>query len=68
MKSTKEKHDADVKNVLKDDGLPTHLLDALHKHEYSTSTSLEELRIALGMGSWAVSVAYYGVFGALVIP
>ena len=67
MKSNKEKHDADVKNVLKDDGLPPHLLDAFHKYENGTSTSLEELRKDLGMGSWAVRLAYNGDFGGVVI-
>ena len=67
MKKKKETHDADVKNVLKNDGVPSHLLDAFHKYENVTTTNLEKLRKELGMGSWAVRIVYNDIFGGVVI-
>ena len=61
------KSDSDVKRVLSDDGLDPNTLDTFHKYENSTTTSLQDLREELGMGSWAVRIAFNERFGGVVI-
>ena len=61
------KSDSDVKRVLTDDGLDSNTLNTFHKYENSTTISLDELRTDLGMGSWAVRIAYNDRFGGVVI-
>lgn len=61
------KSDSDVKRVLENDGLDPKALDIFHKYENSTTVSLDNLRDELGMGSWAVRVAYNDMFGGVVI-
>ena len=61
------KFDDDVKSVLKGDGIPKNSLDTFHKFENITSINLNELRKKLGMGSWAVRLAYNEKFGGVVI-
>tara|TARA_R100000655_G_scaffold80916_2_gene120293 strand:+ start:923 stop:1345 length:423 start_codon:yes stop_codon:yes gene_type:complete len=59
--------DNNVKRVLEDDGLEPSALNTFHKFENCTTTSLEQLRDELGMGSWAVRIAYNDRFGGVVI-
>ena len=61
------KSDSDVKRVLTNDGLDPKVLNIFHKYENNTTVSLENLRSELGMGSWAVRIAYNGRFGGVVI-
>ena len=61
------KEDSDVINVLTDDGLPSDALDTFYKYENTCTVNLEELREELGMGSWAVRIAYNETFGGVVI-
>jgi quercetin dioxygenase-like cupin family protein len=61
------KSDADVKRVLSDDGLDPSALNVFHKYENFTTVSLESLRKDLGMGSWAVRIAYNERFGGVII-
>ena len=61
------KNDANVKNVLTEDGLPEDSLDAFHCYENVTTINLEDLREKLGMGSWAVRIAYNELFGGVII-
>lgn len=59
--------DSDVKRVLKDDGLPINSLKTFHNYENQTTTNLEQLRTNLGLGSWAVRIAYNERFGGVII-
>ena len=59
--------DSDVKNVLKDDGLLKESLIEFHEYENIDTINLEELRAELGMGSWAVRIAYNERFGGVLI-
>jgi quercetin dioxygenase-like cupin family protein len=59
--------DNDVKNVLKDDGLPFGSLKKFHKYENTSTISLQELREELGMESWAVRIAYNKRYSGVVI-
>lgn len=61
------KNDNDVKSVLEDDGLTAESLDSFHQYENITTVNLEDLREKLGMGSWAVRIAYNELFGGVVI-
>ena len=61
------KNDDDVKNVLKEDGLGSDSLCSFHQFENITTINLEDLRDELGMGSWAVRIAYNELFGGVVI-
>ena len=61
------KADSDVKNVLTDDGLPQEALEVFHQYENTTTINLEDLRLKLGMTSWAVRIAYNDRFGGVVI-
>lgn len=59
--------DCDVKNVLKDDGLPQDSLITFHDFENVNTINLQHLRDKLGMSSWAVRIAYNDRFGGVVI-
>ncbi len=59
--------DSDVKNVLKDDGVPGDSLKTFHQYENTTTINLQQLRDELGMGSWAVRLTYNDRFGGVVI-
>jgi quercetin dioxygenase-like cupin family protein len=61
------KRDDDVKRVLTDDGLDPDSLDVFHKYENFITVSLDSLRKDLGMGAWAVRVAYNDRFGGVII-
>ena len=56
----------DVVQVLKDDGIEDVSWGQLRKFENTTSVNLEELREKLGMGSWAVRIAFNERFGGVV--
>tara|TARA_B100001123_G_scaffold74689_3_gene84233 strand:+ start:40490 stop:40924 length:435 start_codon:yes stop_codon:yes gene_type:complete len=60
----KTKNDSDLKRVLEKDGV--HCLE-LKKYENCSTINLAELREDLGMGSWAVRIAYNDLFGGVVI-
>ena len=60
----KTKSDSDLIRVLEEDGVPVSELD---KYENCTTVNLQELRDDLGMGSWAVRIAYNDLFGGVVI-
>jgi len=62
--SEKKKSDSNLISVLKDDGVP---VSELKKYENCSTVNLEELRKDLGMGSWAVRIAYNELFGGVVI-
>ena len=62
-----ETSDSDVKRVLTNDGLSPDSLDIFHKYENKETISLDELRDELGMGSWAVRIAYNDRFGGVII-
>ena len=61
------KSDSDVVRVLKDDGVENVSWEQLREFENTTSINLEELRDKLGMGSWAVRIAYNDRFGGVII-
>lgn len=61
------KSDSDVKRVLSDDGLDPDKLVIFHKYENCTTIGLDSLRSELGMGSWAVRIAYNERFGGVII-
>ena len=61
------KTDSDVVRVLKDDGVENVSWEQLREFENTTSINLEELREKLGMGSWAVRIAFNERFGGVVI-
>ena len=61
------KSDSDVVRVLKDDGVENVSWEQLREFENTTSINLEELREKLGMGSWAVRIAFNERFGGVVI-
>lgn len=61
------KHDSDLVNVLKEDGVTSIDWETVRKYENMTTVSLDKLREDLGMGSWAVRIAYNDLFGGVVI-
>ena len=60
----KTNSDSDLVSVLKNDGVEH---SELVKYENCSTINLEELRDDLGMGSWAVRIAYNELFGGVVI-
>lgn len=58
------RHDNDVTRVLKDDGVET--ID-IKGFENRPTTSIDELKAALGDGSWAARLAYNEAFGGVAI-
>ena len=59
-----EKHDADVVQVLRDDGVNKVVIGEL---EYVSTTSIDDLIDKMGNGSWAVRLVYNEKFGGVVI-
>jgi oxalate decarboxylase/phosphoglucose isomerase-like protein (cupin superfamily) len=60
----KTNSDSDLVSVLKNDGVEH---SELVKYENCSTINLQELRDDLGMGSWAVRIAYNELFGGVVI-
>ena len=58
------KSDSDLIRVLQEDGV---LVSELEKYENCTTVNLQDLRDDMGMGSWAVRIAYNDLFGGVVI-
>ena len=63
----KEITDDNVVNVLKNDGVGDVDWETMRKYENISTINLEDLRKDLGMGSWAVRIAYNETFGGVVI-
>jgi quercetin dioxygenase-like cupin family protein len=63
----KTKSDSDVISVLKEDGLPKESLSTFRNYENMSTINVSKLREDLGMGSWAVRIAYNELFGGVVI-
>tara|TARA_B100001540_G_C15755144_1_gene619015 strand:- start:54 stop:476 length:423 start_codon:yes stop_codon:yes gene_type:complete len=61
------KQDNDVVSVLKEDGIGDIDWKTLKKYENITTINLKDIREELGMGSWAVRIAYNKVFGGVLI-
>ena len=61
------KEDDNVLSVLADDGLDKSSLSNFSSYENRSSVSLSDLRKSLGMGSWAVRVAYNSRFSGVII-
>ena len=59
--------DSDVVNVLKNDGVKQVSWEQMRRYENTTSINLEQLREELGMGSWAVRIAFNDRFGGVII-
>jgi len=59
-----EKHDADVVQVLRDDGVNKVVIGEL---ENVSTTSIDDLIDKMGNGSWAVRLVYNEKFGGVVI-
>jgi quercetin dioxygenase-like cupin family protein len=59
-----EKHDKDVVQVLRDDGVNKVVIGDL---ENVSTTSIDELIKKMGSGSWAVRLVYNERFGGVVI-
>ena len=62
-----KKSDTNVVSVLQDDGVEQISWDQLTKYQNTTSINLEAIRKDLGMGSWAVRIAYNNLFGGVII-
>ena len=58
---------SDVVKVLKDDGIKNIDWNTMRKYENITTISLNEIRNELGMGSWAIRLAYNEIFGGVLI-
>ena len=52
---------------MQDDGVEQISWDQLTKYQNTTSINLEAIRKDLGMGSWAVRIAYNNLFGGVII-
>ena len=59
--------DNDVVKVLNDDGIMNIDWKMMRKYENNTTISLDQIRQELGMGSWAVRLAYNNAFGGVLI-
>jgi quercetin dioxygenase-like cupin family protein len=62
--SDNKNSDNDLERVLKNDGVE---LSELHRYENCPTVNLSQLREDLGMGSWAVRIAYNDLFGGVAI-
>ena len=58
---------SDVVKVLNDDGIKNIDWNTMRKYENITTISLNEIRNELGMGSWAIRLAYNEIFGGVLI-
>ena len=63
----KEITDDNVVNVLKNDGVGDVDWETMRKYENTTTINLKDIRKDLGMGSWAVRIAYNETFGGVII-
>ena len=61
------KSDNNLITVLKDDGIEKVDWEKVRKYENSPTVCLDQLRQELGMGSWAVRIAYNDLFGGVII-
>jgi len=61
------KSETDVVKVLIEDGVGNIDWDTFSKYENNLTTGLDQLRKDLGMGSWAVRLAYNKNFGGVII-
>ena len=59
--------DTDVVRVLNNDGIKNIDWEMMIKFENNTTVSLNEVRKEVGMGSWAVRIAYNKSFGGVMI-
>ena len=59
--------ETDVVAVLKEDGINNADWNDMRKYENHRTVSLDQLRKELGMGSWAVRIAYNELFGGVII-
>jgi len=59
-----EKHDTDVVQVLRDDGVNNVVIGDL---ENISTTNIDELSAKMGRGSWAARLVYNEKFGGVVI-
>ena len=59
--------DTNVVNVLKNDGVGGVDWETMRKYENISTINLAGLRKDLGMGSWAVRIAYNDAFGGVVV-
>jgi len=59
-----EKHDTDVVQVLRDDGVDDVVIGDL---ENISTTNIDELSAKMGKGSWAARLVYNEKFGGVVI-
>ena len=59
--------ETDVVKVLSEDGLESIDWNTLKKYENITTINLGQIRKDLGMGSWAVRIAYNDAFGGVLI-
>ena len=59
--------DNDVVKVLNDDGIMNIDWKMMRKYENNTTISLDQIRQELGMGSWAIRLAYNDIFGGVLI-
>ena len=57
----------DVVKVLNDDGITDISWETMRKYENITTISLNKIRKELGMGSWAIRLAYNEIFGGVLI-
>jgi quercetin dioxygenase-like cupin family protein len=64
MSENKVVSDDNLISVLKDDGVDN---TDITKYQNCSTVNLQELREDLGMGSWAVRIAYNELFGGVVI-
>lgn len=62
-----KKSDSNAKNVFKDDGISEDSLKNFHLYENVSTVNISTLRQSLGMGSWAVRIAYNDRYGGIVI-
>ena len=62
------KSDNNLITVLKDDGIEEVDWGKVRKFENSPTVGLDQLRKELGMGSWAVRIAYNNLFGGVIRP
>ena len=61
------KSDNDVVKVLNDDGISNINWDMMKRYENIETINLNQIRDDLGMGSWAVRIAYNDAFGGVLI-
>ena len=62
-----EKTEIDLVQVLQSDGIKNIDWKTINKFENINTIGLSELRNELGMGSWAVRIAYNDIFGGVII-